>query len=448
MRPPSSPTDTVTDRDARAQRDARAEIETSDVVVIEGADVGKHATIPAGGLRIGTAAGNQLRLRDPTVSRIHCELRPKRGCVQLVDAGSTNGSIANGVRVRDADLYPGDTLRLGGTTMRLQAAAEKLFVPLSPRTRLGGLVGASTEMRRVYAIIERVAPTAATVLVCGETGTGKELVARAIHELSSRANGPLVPVDCASIAPNLLESELFGHVRGAFSGATSDRKGLFEQADGGTLFLDEIGELPLSMQAKLLRTLESREVRRVGSNAVKTVDVRVVAATNRALASAVNSGSFREDLFYRLAVVEIDLPPLRARRDDIPLLAQHFYEQVTGKTTPLPLELLAALPSRGFSGNVRELRNFIERAVSLGMPESGQRPLEASPIAAPEPGALVTTELPMLEARQAWIDRFESAYVRALLERTHGNVTHAAKHARVSRRFLQTVMRRLGVPRS
>jgi transcriptional regulator with GAF, ATPase, and Fis domain len=439
MRPPTSPTDTVADRDARA------EVETGDVIVIDGLDCGARATIPAGGLRIGTANGNGLRLRDPTVSRIHCELRPKRGCVQLIDAGSTNGSLANGIRVRDADLYPGDTVRLGATTVRLQAAAEKLHVPLSSRTRLCGLVGASTEMRRIYAIIERVAPTAATVLVCGETGTGKELVARAIHELSPRAAGPLIPVDCASIAPNLLESELFGHVRGAFSGATSDRKGLFEQADGGTLFLDEIGELPLSMQAKLLRVLESREIRRVGGNAVKTVDVRVVAATNRALAAEVNSGSFREDLFYRLAVVEIDLPPLRARRDDIPLLAQHFYEKVTGKTAQLPLELLAALPSRSFGGNVRELRNFIERAVSLGVAEPGPDAPEPPGSDASGLGDLVSSELPMLEARQAWIDRFEGAYVRAVLERTQGNVTHAAKRAGVSRRFLQTVMRRLGL---
>jgi transcriptional regulator with GAF, ATPase, and Fis domain len=437
MRPPTAPTDTVA-----AEREPRTEIEAADVVVVEGPDAGAHAPIPASGLRIGTAAGNQLRLRDPTVSRIHCELRPKKGCVQFTDSGSTNGSVANGVRVRDADLHPGDTVRLGGTTVRLQAAAEKLFIPLSSRTKLGGLVGASTEMRRIYAILERVAPTHATVLVCGETGTGKELVVRAIHELSPRAGKPLVPVDCGSIAPNLLESELFGHVRGAFSGATGDRRGLFEQADGGTIFLDEIGELPLPMQAKLLRVLESREVRRVGSNAVKTVDVRVVAATNRTLAAEVNSGGFREDLFHRLAVVEIELPPLRARREDIPLLAQHFYEKLIGKSAPLPLELLATLPGRSFSGNVRELRNVIERAVSLGVLESGAHAAQAD--GAPQLGA-VSAEKPMLEARQAWIDQFESAYVRALLERTGGNVTQAARQAGVSRRFLQTAMRRLGL---
>jgi transcriptional regulator with GAF, ATPase, and Fis domain len=270
-------------------------------------------------------------------------------------------------------------------------------------------------------------------------------VARAIHALSARAGKPLVPVDCASIAPNLVESELFGHVRGAFSGAVGERKGLFEEADGGTLFLDEIGELPLAMQAKLLRALESHEIRRVGGNSVKHVDVRVIAATNRALAPEVNNGSFREDLFYRLAVVEIELPPLRARREDIPVLAQHFYEKLTGQRTPLPLDLLATLPVRSWAGNVRELRNFIERSVSLGMSDGAARHAVPSPAVLPGLEAFVPHQLPMLEARRAWIDQFEAAYVRALLARTGGNVTHAAKEARVSRRFLQSAMRRLGL---
>ncbi|HEY2511977.1 MAG TPA: sigma 54-interacting transcriptional regulator [Polyangiaceae bacterium] len=421
-----------------------AELETCDVVVLDGSDRGTRVSIPAGGLRIGTAAGNHLQLHDTTVSRIHCELRLRRGCVQLMDAGSTNGSIANGVRVRDADLYPGATVRVGATTLRLQASDERLSIPLSPRTQLGEMVGASAEMRRIYAVIERVAPTMATVLVRGETGTGKELVARAVHSLSARADKPLVPVDCAAIAPNLIESELFGHVRGAFTGAVGERRGLFEEADGGTLFLDELAELPLAAQAKLLRVLESGEIRRVGANTPRKVDVRVIAATNRPLAPEVNHGSFREDLFYRLAVVEIELPPLRARREDVPMLAQHFYERFTGRPGPIPLDLLASLPTRSWSGNVRELRNFIERSLSLGLGEGGA---QGAPLAVPLPGldAFVPHDRPMLEARQAWVDQFESAYVRALLQRTNGNVTHAAKEARVSRRFLQSVMRRLGL---
>jgi transcriptional regulator with GAF, ATPase, and Fis domain len=425
--------------------ESEAELETCDVVVLDGSDRGVRVSIPAGGLRIGTASGNHLQLHDTTVSRIHCELRLRRGCIQLLDAGSTNGTVANGVRVRDADLYPGATIRVGGTTLVLEASDKRLAIPISPRTQLGELVGTSTEMRRVYAVIERVAPTMATVLVRGETGTGKELVARAIHAGSPRSDKPLVPVDCGAIAPSLIESELFGHVRGAFTGAVGDRRGLFEEADGGTLFLDELGELPLAAQAKLLRVLESGEIRRVGSNTPKKVDVRVIAATNRPLAPEVNHGSFREDLFYRLAVVEIELPPLRARREDIPLLAAHFYERFTARPGPIPLDLLASLPARSWAGNVRELRNFIERSLSLGLTTGTSPPASGGIPGASSVEAFVPRDRPMLEARQAWVDLFESAYVRAILERTGGNVTHAAKEARVSRRFLQGVMRRLGL---
>jgi len=313
-------------------------------------------------------------------------------------------------------------------------------------------------MRRVYAIMEKVAPTDTTVLVFGETGTGKDLVARALHESSRRAAGPFVAIDCGAIPENLIESELFGHVRGAFSGATFDRKGVFEEADGGTLFFDEIGELPLTMQPKLLRALESRQVRRVGSNAAKPVDVRVVAATNRSLARSVNDGSFREDLYYRLAVIEIELPSLRQRRDDIPALAEHFLERFTGTPTPAPPELLSTLLTRAWPGNIRELRNFIERTVSLGIqrpsrpppppPSSrapGQPPSSAQASLPPGLGALVPVNLPLKDARLAWTEQFESVYVRALLEKTGGNVTRAAELAGVNRRFLQRMMARLGI---
>ncbi len=207
-------------------------------------------------------------------------------------------------------------------------------------------------MRRVYAMLERAAISDATVLLRGETGTGKEAAARALHDASDRANAGFVAIDCGAIAENLIESELFGHTRGAFSGAVQDRAGLFEQAEGGTLFLDEVGELPLALQPKLLRALETCEVRRVGGNTSKRVDVRIVAATNRDLARNVDGGTFREDLYYRLAVIEVELPPLRVRREDIPLLAQHFYWVFSGKNEPLPPELMRPLMGRAWPGNV------------------------------------------------------------------------------------------------
>jgi DNA-binding NtrC family response regulator len=413
-------------------------------VVIDGVDRGRRVVIPPSGLRIGTAPSAHFRLNDRSVSRLNCELqwRPD-GALRLFDSGSTNGTFVDGIRVRDADVVPGATVRVGATSIRFVAGDSPMVLPVSTRDRLGPMVGGSLEMRRVYALIERIAPTEMTVLIQGDTGTGKELVAREIHEHSPRASGSFVAVDCGAIAPNVIESELFGHVRGAFSGAVSDRRGLFEEADGGTLFLDEIGELPINLQAKLLRALEAREIRKVGGNAARKVNVRVIAATNRGLARSVNEGSFREELYYRLAVGEIYLPPLHARRGDIPLLAAHFYRQFTGKDDPIPESLLSALLTRSWPGNVRELRNFIERCVSLGWQEPAAA--ETASLLISGLDALVPLQLPMKDARQAWMEQFERAYVTGQLRRTDGNVTRAAESAGVSRRFFQRAMVRLGM---
>jgi DNA-binding NtrC family response regulator len=413
------------------------------LVVLEGPDRGLRVPLSTGATQVGTAIGSAARLHDPTVSRVHCELHLRRDGVRVVDCGSTNGTFIDGVRVRDADVGAGSLVRIGATVMRIEIGDDAIEVPLSPRDRLGEMLGGSVEMRRVYAIIERVAPTDATVLVQGETGSGKELVAREVHVASRRAAGPFVAVDCGGIAQNVIESELFGHVRGAFSGAVSDRKGLFEDASGGTLFLDEIGELPLALQGKLLRVLETREVRRVGGNKVRQVDVRVIAATNRPLAVAVNEGAFREELYHRLAVVEIRVPPLRSRREDIPMLAAHFYESF-GATGGVPPELLSTMLTRAWPGNVRELRNFVQRYVSL-------RAVSGAPASAPVPAlppgieALIPVHMPLKEAKDAWVDQFETVYVRTLLQSTGGNVTRAAEAAGISRRFLQRIMARTGV---
>jgi transcriptional regulator with GAF, ATPase, and Fis domain len=326
------------------------------------------------------------------------------------------------------------------------------MLPVSARSSFGQCLGGSLEMRRIYAILERVAPTNSTVLVEGETGTGKDVVARSLHEASRRARGQFVPVDCGSIPENLIESELFGHLRGAFSGAQADRKGVFEEAEGGTLFLDEIGELPLAVQPKLLRAIETRSVRRVGSNQERPVDVRIIAATNRSLARCVKEGTFREDLYYRLAVVELTLPPLRARREDIPMLARHFHARLNTGGEPLTPDVLVGLAARSWPGNVRELRNYIERSTLLGFVSEPARESRACPVLqrgesvrARAIEGMVPLDLPLKDARRAWTQSFETVYVRSMLLRTRGNVTRAAELAGVNRRFMQRLVSRLGI---
>jgi transcriptional regulator with GAF, ATPase, and Fis domain len=419
------------------------------LAVVDGPSRGARAQVGSEIGRIGTADGNDLVVADRTVSRFHCEVSVRGNTIVIRDCGSTNGTLIDGVRVREAEIPPGTLVRIGGSAFRVELGEEPAFVEVSGRPAFGELVGSSVEMRRVYAILERLAQTDATVLVQGETGTGKDVLARSLHAASRRADRAFVAVDCGAIPEPLVESELFGHVKGAFTGATSDRRGVFEEADGGTLFLDEIGEMSLALQPKLLRAIESRSIRRVGGTGTRTVDVRIVAATNRSLASSINDGSFREDLYYRLAVVEVRLPPLRARRDDIPVLAAHFF-RTFGGTGALPVEFVAGLLGRGWPGNVRELRNYLERSVSLGTIAPPHAPAAAAP---PDLGPVppdsierfVALHLPLKEARRAWTESFELVYVRAMLKLVGGNVTRAAERAGVSRRFLQRMVARLGI---
>jgi transcriptional regulator with AAA-type ATPase domain len=271
-----------TDVTRRISSDRRGlKILSLDLVVVHGPSRGLNVSIDDGFARVGTAPGAHLRLADPTVSRLHCEIRVRPEGILVKDCGSTNGTYVADLRVREAEVQPGTLVRAGDSAFRIEAAGGQSFVALSDKTSFGELLGGSVEMRHVYAILERIAPTNSTLLVEGETGTGKDVVARSLHASSLRAGGPFVPVDCGAIPENLIESELFGHVRGAFSGAINDRKGVFEEARDGTLFLDEIGEMPLSVQAKLLRAIETLSIRRVGSNVERQVDVRIVAATNR-----------------------------------------------------------------------------------------------------------------------------------------------------------------------
>jgi DNA-binding NtrC family response regulator len=418
-----------------------------ELLVIEGPDRGLRAAV-GDVARVGSASANDLTLADVTVSRVHCELRARADCVAIKDCGSTNGTYVDGVRVRDADVLPGATVRVGNSVFRVVSASTPSFVAISEQTSFGELIGVSLEMRRVYALLERIARGDATLLIEGETGTGKELTARSLHGASLRAAGPFVPVDCGAVPEAQMESELFGHVAGALPGATHDRKGVFEDAHGGTLFLGEIDSMPLSAQAKLFRALETRRIKRVGDSVERPVDVRVVAATHRSLAVCANQGTFREDLYYRLAVVEVKLPALRARMEDIPVLATHFHERLGAADPRLPDAFLQMLATRGWPGNVRELRNFIERSMSLGFIEqtAGTLPaLREHAMQAQGLDNLVPLDLPLKEARQAWTEKFELVYVRGILEQTHGNITRAAERAGVNRRFLQRLVARLGL---
>ena len=375
--------------------------------------------------RIGTAEGSDLRLSDRMASRVHCEIRVKATTIVVRDAGSTNGTLCEGVRIFDAEVPAGAMLRIGATSVRVEVGDEPAFVEVSPHESFGELVGTSFEMRRLYAMLERVATSDTPVLVQGETGTGKDVVARSIHAASGRRDQPFVPLDCGAVPEALFESELFEHVRGAFSGAVADRKGVIEEADGGTLFLDEIGELPLGMQAKLLRAIETRSVRRVGANTAKAVNVRIVAATNRPLGRAVNEGTFREDLYYRLAVVEVALPPLRFRRDDIPMLAAHFYRSLGGQGD-LPQAFLAMVSQRSFPGNVRELRNFVERAMLLG---TIAPPLKRAPIAAPKELGDPRPASSTAQGSTAGVDGELRARLRARRARARQGQRHARRRA-------------------
>ncbi|MBX7193104.1 MAG: sigma 54-interacting transcriptional regulator [Sandaracinaceae bacterium] len=390
---------------------------------------------------VGSAPSADVVIDDPTVSRLHAEIQIRDDGVWIRDLGSRNGTFVQGIRVESAQLGEGTKLRLGAVvaTVSLGARpAEDAFA----LDRFGRLVGRSHVMKKLFARLDKAARSEATVLVLGETGTGKELVAESIHQASPRRDRPFVVVDCGALHASLLESELFGHVRGAFTGASSDRAGAFEVAQGGTLFLDEIGEVPLELQPKLLRALEARTIRRLGETRARSVDVRIVAATHRDLAKAVAEGTFREDLYFRLAVLSVRVPPLRDRLEDLPLLMESF-----GASPELfGPEVLAELRTRRFAGNVRELRNYVERAAAFGLDESDLEVLEdeAPTRANDEDGPI---DVPIAIARAACLDRFEKRYLAALLERAHGNVTLAARLADLDRTHLHRLLAKHGLGR-
>ncbi len=412
--------------------------------VVSGIDAG--ATFESRGERamIGSHKSADFALTDPTVSRFHCELIVHGSGVDIADLGSRNGTVIDGVSVVAAHLKPGAVITLGKTQLHFETGDGVVRLAMSSRERFGLLVGRSPAMATLYATLERAAASDVTVLLQGETGSGKDAAAESIHQESDRRDGPFVVVDCGALPPSLIESELFGHERGAFTGAVSDRVGALEAADKGTLFLDEIGELPLDLQPKLLRAIERREVRRVGSSAEPTqVDVRIIAATNRNLRAAVNDGLFRADLYYRLAVIDVTMPPLRERPDDIPLIIDHVLHQLdvadaaaAGLRSP---ELAAKLAMHPWPGNVRELRNYVERCIAF------DAELPVTPAQGSDGMTLVDPRLPLRTVRERWTRFMERKYLEQLLALHHDNVAAAARAAGVDRVHLHRLLARVGL---
>jgi two-component system response regulator GlrR len=409
---------------------------------------GRQSRVIEGRTLLGSSAGVGIVLDDCAVSRVHAELEPRDDGLWIRDLNSKNGTKVDGLRVECARIRNGGNVRVGTTELVALSEAEPKPVELWPHDSFGPLVGGSAPMRELYASLAKVAPTDAPVLILGETGTGKELAARAVHEASSRAGGPFIVVDCAALLDTLLDSELFGHEKGAFTGASSARPGAFEAAEGGTVFLDEIGELPLAMQPKLLRVLESGMIRRIGETKHRPIHVRFVSATHRDLPRMVANGHFREDLYFRLSVLPLTLPPLRNRREDIAGLVEHFLGPDSHLLSEESLEELAERPWRG---NVRELRTFVTRVRAMGqdgavvMSSSSSYPIATRPLEptslGPDPSR-IPCEGPFRDFRDRWVEQGEREYLRSLLAKHGGNVTAASREAKVDRTYLHRLIRK------
>ncbi len=432
-----------------------------ELTVKSGPDAGKRCVVDRGTVTVGKQPDCDLVMSDDTVSRRHLRIQHTRGpdgqgAWVVVDLGSTNGTRVKGARIKEAPIEAGAILEAG--------TAQIAFVPTPQAVeqydwnedRYGGLIGRSPAMKRLFGLLHRIAPTDATVLVQGETGSGKGEVARALHQASLRAAAPFMVVDCGAVQRHLIESELFGHTQGAFTGAVSDRAGAFERAHRGTVFVDELDELELGLQPKLLRVLDAREVRRIGAPEATSVDLRVIAASRRDLSRDVERGVFREDLFFRLSVVTIKLPPLRERAEDIPLLAEHFLKLVAdSRGLPAPrLEdaVVDRLTAHDWPGNGRELKNVIERAVLLSAVRPGRR-LEIGPLHASQkpdrdrPTAQAASEafdpaLSFSQSKERWLSGKEAGYVQWLLNEHDGNVSAAARAAKMDRKYLHRLVKK------
>ncbi len=476
------------------------------LVVLSGPETGKVVDVTKSPFLVGKGEECDLVLTEPTVSRNHFQIESDSGAFVIRDLGSTNGSWIDQFRIKEAWLRPGTVLKAGQAQLRFEPVFKPLDIEPASTERFATLVGRSVRMRQIFTLLERVAKTEATVVIFGETGTGKSAVAQAIHEGSTRKGGPFITVDCGAIAENLIESELFGHEKGAFTGADRLRQGALERAQGGTLFIDELVDLRIDLQPRLLRVLEEREVRRVGGNTPIKLDVRIIAASRFDLWREVQEKRFREDLYFRLAVFTLPLPSLRERKEDIPLLATAFArqhklvpgggERLLARFSPSVVEKLMNHP---FPGNVRELRNVIERAITLDsdptemltsslfggpvlsstlptalgppiappaseqtarMPLPPRTPTAPLPVSLPNSGPLgasVTSSpsspddrvtlaadcsLPFKEAKEQLLEQFEAEYFRRLLRTNNGNASAIARTAGIDRKHLYTLFKK------
>jgi DNA-binding NtrC family response regulator len=409
----------------RTQILERALLSDRDVRLTVVGDPGVDPIAVAEALGIGTHPDNELVLADPTVSQFHCAIEIRDGVVQVADRGSRNGTFVNGVQIDRATVWGRASLQVGATTLALELVASQ---------PARALLGQSSQMRRLRTLIERVAPSDATVLVTGETGSGKTTVAHELHRASRRSGGPLEIVDCAALPAGLIESELFGHERGAFTDALAGRPGAFERAHRGTLVLEEVSALSAEVQAKFLRGVEERRIRRLGGAAEIDVDVRLIATTSRDLAAEAAAGRFRRDLFYRLDVIRLAIPPLRDRPDDVVQLAREFAARF-GNGVALDDGELAALAAAPWPGNVRELRATLERAAV-----TGDRRVLVSAMTAPV--LHLHSGEDFRGAKRRVVAEFERAYVRDLLRAAGGNVSAAARLARMDRNHLRALVAR------
>lgn len=437
-------------------RPTARELKKAVLVVLEGKEAGKTFDINRQKTYIGRSSVCHVTLSDPAISGNHIEIEAVEGGYELRDLESTNGTFVGETRISGFYMHAGCRFRLGGTVLEFRSRGDTVSIPLSHRERFGDVVGRSVPMRELFATLEKVSPSDLTVLVEGETGTGKERVARSIHNMSRRGSRPFVVLDCSSIPKDLMESVVFGHEKGAFTGAVAMRKGAFEQAHGGTIFLDEVGELDLTLQPKLLRVLESRELKRVGGDRTIKVDVRVVAATNRDLRSMVGENTFREDLYFRLSGVPVELPALRDREEDIVLLAQELLVDMQDRTrfeTSLTLsqDAIEELSRHSWPGNVRELRNVLERAASLAdSPTLRKHDLFLTGIAPPltvqnKGGLSFDASADYKSAKQSVLDAFESEYLEGLMERTEGNISAASRESGLTRYHLREILKKHGI---